>query len=176
MYKKIIILVFIICSTFVVNAQSFKKNDLLIDFGAGFGGSWFTEIEAKPIFNISVENGIVKMSNFISLGIGVFGSSFSYYNGEDEYSLSIIAVKPIFHFAFFNSKTFDFYAGSLVGMAYYQEQTYVGSKLFSHDYIVPYTNILIGARWMLKDNFGLFAELHSFVPVITGGVTLKLGN
>ncbi len=114
------------------------------------------------------------MSDFVTLGVGAFGSYFSIYSGEGEYSSSVIAVKPVFHFDFFNSRNFDFYAGGLLGMIYYQEHTYVSNTFFTNDYIVYYTNILIGTRWMLKDNFGLFVELHGFVPIITGGVTLKL--
>ena len=113
------------------------------------------------------------MSNYTTLGIGAYASYYSLYSEEDAYSLSAIAVKPVFHFAFFNSSKFDFYAGGLAGMIYYQEQVHVGNGIFTNDYIVPYTDILIGTKWMLKDNFGLFAELHGFIPNNIGGVTLK---
>ncbi len=174
MYKKIIISVFVICSIFVADAQTFKKDDLLIDLGAGFGESWFTQIKAKPMFNISIENGILNMSNFASLGIGVYGSHYNAYYEKDEYLTSVIAVKAVLHFTIFNSRKFDFYAGSLDGIIFNQSHYYIGNILFSDDTIMPYTNILIGSRWMLKDNFGVFAELHSFYPLITGGVTIKL--
>ena len=166
MYKKIIILVFVICSTFVVNAQSFKKNDLLIDLGAGFGESWFTEIKAKPIFNISVENGIVKMSNFATLGIGAFGYSNNSKIEEDEFLSTVIAAKIIFHFTFFNSKKIDFYAGEGIGIFFYQHHYYLGNKLYLDDGILPYWSVIIGTRLMVNDRLGFFAELHQKAPLL----------
>ncbi len=173
MYKKKIILVFVICSTFVVNAQNFKKDDLLIDLGSGFGESWFTKIKAKPTFNVSVETGIVEITNFATLGIGAYGYSNNNKIGEDEFSSTVIAAKSILHFTFFNSKRIDFYAGESIGIFFYQHNYYLGNKLYFDDGILPYWSVIIGTRFMVNDKFGFFAELHQKAPLINGGITIK---
>ncbi len=176
MFKKIMILVAVVLTTYSLNAQMFQKGDKALNVGIGIGSSYGHSLAPIPSFNASFEAGIVDIPNVGVVGVGGFGSfrtSWSNYSSyKYTYTRTIAAARGVFHLGFFDTGDFDLYAGLNAGLRFWS-YSYTNSyatggsgSTFIHDEF-------IGARWIPNDKFGFFAELGYGISTLKAGVTLK---
>lgn len=141
MIKKIVLSVFLFFFVFSSYGQSaFNKGDMGINLGMSLGS---INDKYYPAANASFEMGffpIGKKAGVIS--IGAYSDMFF----TDDGMKPTLSARGIFHLGFLNTKKFDVYGGLGTGFGLYEDGEF-------------YFEEFAGGRIMLKDNFGIFAEV-----------------
>ena len=167
-----------------------NKGDIMMNVGIGFGFPEYDEYNygyefgfgIMPSINVSGEVGlfptgeigIVTLGGIVSAGSSKYKGYF--YDGK-AFSMEVI-FRGAWHLSIWNNTDWDVYAGLGMGMRYNSIKftTNAGTNdLESSRGSSFVVSEFIGARYMMKENFGFFGEFTngeiSFTKV---GVTFKL--
>jgi hypothetical protein len=164
------------------NAEStFVKGDKALNLGIGFGstlysGSYITG-KFPPIsasFEVGVADNILEKG---TIGVGGYLGYTSYkwdYSGWGyKYTNIIIGPRGSFHYPLVNK--LDTYTGILLGYNIATAKEF-GTSI-GYDYNASSGGIVwswfLGARYYIKDNFGVMAELGYGIAYLNLGVSLK---
>lgn len=142
--------------------QSYEKGDNLLNIGVGLGGGI-----GIPI-GISYEHGF---SDKISGGVYV---GYSGNVGITNWTYMLGAARASYHFDF-NVDKLDPYLGAMIG---YQYITIDGKSLNDMLPAAMRPNLFLwgghaGARYLLSEKFGVFAEVGYGLANLNAGVTFK---
>ena len=152
MIKKTLLTVSVMFCILTVNAQAFSKGSICLNLGLGFGFIG----DLTPAAHFSGEIGVIPVSN---VGIVSFGGNADINVADFSDVKTHLAFRAAFHLGFLDTKKFDIYAG-------------IGSGIRLYDHPVPvYFDEFVGARMMIKTNFGLFIETGYGATSIKGGIT-----
>ena len=179
----------------VMSMNSFAQNnvmnegDLLMNAGIGFGVFVYDDpvyqetnsVGSMASFSISGEYGMFPTGKvgIVSLGgiIGMGSGKSTEYNYDVKRFSTDIQFRGAWHLSAWDNSMWDVYAGLGSGVRI-NSTKYTNNLVPGHDSDDSSTDFTIsqflGARWMMKDNFGLVGEVSfgelSFVKV---GCTLK---
>jgi hypothetical protein len=177
--KKVFVVVFLLAfflttSTFKANAQTFRKGNLLVNAGLGFGyfNSTLPGRAGLPVgATVNVEYSImdeIAVGGYVAFTRG----SYDYYNNvnNDRYYWNSVdvGVRGSFHFAELlrvREKKFDPYAGVMLGFAN-RSADYLG-----HTWVRG--GVFVGARYFFSPNFGAYGEAGYGVHPITLGLSFR---
>lgn len=179
--KKISFILALVVMGFMAQAQHvFDKGTLAFNAGIGvLSADGFI-----PSINVSGEYGMFPTGDvgLISLG-GIVAYKYSTYSynglwGDDNYNYSQFTIGPrvIWHLHTFASDKYDAYGGVGFGLRMYSDYVWDGYyDLEKKAKASPYGEMFVGGRMMLKDKFGLFAEVgYGTLSAVKFGVTLKM--
>lgn len=176
--KKIILIICFSLFAFTVKAQHvFEKGDLMFNAGLGL----FSYDGFVPSIFISGEYGSIPTGDIgvVSFG-GIMAYKYSTYNWgiysyDDNYHQFVIGPRGIWHLHVFESDKWDAYGGAGFGVRIHSEYEWDGSDIVRKGKVSPYGELFVGGRMMIKENFGLMAEMgYGTLSVIKFGVTLTL--
>jgi hypothetical protein len=186
MIKRIFVVI-LITATVISTSQAqdvFKNGDLAVNAGIGIGWGYggyvgVSGLVPVPSVNLSVEAGIIEIPEVGVVSVGGFGSfrhtwaNSTYY--DYTYNSGALALRGAFHFGFFDTGGFDLYAGIHTGVRFSSYTYDDDDDLFDYsDSDVDFLHDLFaGARYMMSDNFGFFAEAGYGVSYLKAGITLK---
>lgn len=189
MKKQLLIILITLLSvpTFSQN-NVMNKGDIIMNAGVGFGSPQYNDYSygnnfgfgIMPSLNVSGEIGlfptgevgIVTLGGIVSAGSSKFKGF--YYDGK-AFSLEVL-FRGAWHLSIWNNPDWDVYAGIGTGIRYNT------IKYTSHGSVdLPNNNgtnfiisEFIGARYMMKENFGFFGEFaNGEVSFTKIGVTFK---
>ncbi len=157
----------------------FNKGGLALNAGIGvLSGNGFI-----PSINVSGELGILPTGDIGLLSVGAIVaykySTYSYSLWDESYNYNQIAFGPraIWHLQTFKSEKWDAYAGAGFGFRTWSD--YVINNDFTDlerkTRLSPYGEAFVGGRMMLKNGFGLFAEVgYGTLSSIKFGATFML--
>jgi hypothetical protein len=175
------VVVFFTLTQLVAQEPSYSKGDKALNLGIGFGSTWYSGTyyhSSVPPVSASLEFGVA--DNILEKGVIGVGPYFGYssykwdYSGWGyKYTNLIIGVRGNFHYPLANK--LDTYVGLLIGY------NVVSSKEFGtpvgYDYSASSGGIrsagYVGARYLFKPSFGVFAELGYGVTYLNVGVALR---
>jgi len=190
MLKKLILSAAVLFAVLSINAQqSFNTGDKALNAGIGLGwgyGSGYIGINTLapiPSFNASFEVGIFEIENAGVISLGGFASfrrtwddgSIAGYHYRYEYNNAVLAARGVFHLNFLNTDVFDVYGGIHSGLrfsGYTYEYDYENFTESDND-IHFIHDLFVGARYMMSQKFGFFAEAGYGISYLKGGITLK---
>ena len=161
-------------SQYVFNKGGFALN-------AGIGA--LSSAGFIPSVNVSGEFGIFPTGDIglISVGgiVAYKYSTYSYtlWNDSYHYSQFVVGPRAIWHLQTFTSDKFDAYAGVGFGIRLWSDYVLNNSltDLEKRAKVSPYGEVFVGGRMMLKNKFGLFAEVgYGTLSAIKFGVTFML--
>jgi hypothetical protein len=165
--------------------ETFSQGDKVVNLGIGLGsyiGLSGADFSTPPISlsgEYCVKDGLI--NDRASIGIGGYlaytGSKLSYGGSKNDYGwwyhYVIVGARGAFHFMV--SPKFETYGGVMLGynitkLSWYGDSDYemdadAGST-------VAYSTF-VGARYLFKENFGVFAEVGYGIDAIELGVSLK---
>lgn len=165
---------------FIVNGQTFKKGDKVLNLGVGFGGygpSGYGIV--TPSASASFEVGIKDSdSNKGSLGIGGYLGYASYnqngnYVGNNYWTVNriLIGARGAYHFPL--ADKLDTYAGITVGYISRSWKWNGAVNRTDHPSRTPFSSdLFIGGRYYFSDKFGMMGEL-AFSAYLTLGISMK---
>lgn len=184
-----------LCSAFTANtsqAQDWDEGHIAVSAGTSFGAySWrlssqYSRLSSSLPLYASVEYGAIE-----DLGVGVYGGiqtqRYRFDNGifdsEYDYSLLSFGIKATYHFTnLINSELdggvpseVDIYASAYAGptIGTWSRRDAFGAEL-SNTFSLNFSPV-IGIRYMLAKNFGVYAEAgRGALGYFSGGLTLKL--
>lgn len=185
MRKVILMTALIMMAGLAGMAQSFEKGSQAVNIGIGLGPGWRSgSLGFSFGVNGSYEYGIVEvpmgstLTGVVGVG-GIAGAGFSgaTYGLVDNYSSInyFVAARGNYHFIFHDD--FDPYASVLIGFHGYSDKwkgdgpeppktTYSGGDFRA--------GVVVGARYLFSDKFGVYAELGYLLHVFNAGITYKL--
>lgn len=189
MRKLILTLSAILVAIVGLQAQHvFDKGDMAINAGIGLVGSYgfYPSIEAS--FEMGViptgEVGLVSFGGEVGWKYSKYSWDYDWYDNYDfdyHFHQFIIGGRAAWHLHTFESDKYDVYGGVGIGLKIWTDKSY--DYDYNHDKYIEtvdsrsdvYGQVFVGGRMMLKDNFGIFAELgYGPISSIRAGVTLKL--
>jgi hypothetical protein len=180
--KKATVIVFLLALSlttfnFEASAQTFRKGNLLVNAGLGFGyfNNSLPGRAGLPVgATVNVEYSImdeIAVGGYVAFTRG----SYDYYdynnniNDERYYWNSVdVGIRGSFHFAELlrvREKKFDPYAGVMLGFAN-RSADYLG-----HTWVRP--GVFVGARYFFNPNFGAYGEAGYNVHPITLGLSFR---
>jgi hypothetical protein len=173
--KKLLLLTILGFFAYTLQAQHvFNNGDKMINAGIGLlssdglipsiNGSF--EIGAIPTGDV----GVVSFGGIAAFQLG----SYSYIGYSDSYLVFHVGPRAAWHLHVFESDKWDAYAGIGFGLRVRSGYTdYWGYH--SNGYVGGYGEGFIGGRMMMKDNFGLFAEMgYGTLSAFKFGITMGL--
>lgn len=189
MLRRIISLGLLVASlmTSCINLQAqgaVKKGDFIINAGVGvfspftyaIYGSLGYKGSLLPAFQLSGES-IIGDIEKIDIGVGAsLGFQHAYYNNNNYHWRSnnvFVGFRAIAHFGnLLDWKKGDLYAGLQFGprIRFDTDNGYNDNRTS----LYFYNSYLVGARYFLKPNFGLFAEVGYDIAYLKAGISLKL--
>lgn len=185
-----------------LNAQSFKKQQMDINFGIGIGNTFIQSGATKvfPAISTSFDYGI---TDAISVGayLGYAGATYNYYgrnwcpsgNGNGnafgnyfdytdtyKWKFSIVGIRGAYHFTkFIPAEKLDLYAGIMLG-ANFAQSTYSTNDpcdghiaATAHKYGGFVGTGYLGLRYRFTENIGVFTELGYGITYATLGLNLR---
>ncbi len=182
-----ILLVFIVLSNSVANAQYVVKGTNVVSAGIGIGSAigTYTHSSQTPGFSIQYERGIWEIPGpgVISLGGYLGTKSFrnKQYGYTQNWNYTVIGVRGAYHYndlKRFNNKfldKLDVYGGVMVSfnILHYSDDFPAGS-VYNHDYnSAPGASLFVGGRYFITNNFAVYSELGYGVSILNVGVSLK---
>ncbi len=196
MFKKLLLSVFVLFAVLSLNAQTnFQKGDMALNAGIGLGWGYssgyagITGLAPIPSFNASFEVGMFDIPDVGVISLGGFASfrrtwdnaSYVTYNYDYTYTNTILAARGVFHFGFFDTGGFDLYAGIHSGVRIsnysydidYADNTYIQDYIETDSDVNLVHDVFVGARYMMSDKFGFFAEAGYGISYLKAGITLK---
>ena len=178
--KKIYLVSLLMVIGLVGQSQNvFNKGGLALNAGIGvLSGNGFI-----PSINVSGELGIFPTGDVGLLSVGAIVaykySTYTYSLWDDSYNYNqfVIGPRAIWHLHTFQSDKWDAYAG--VGFGFRVWSDYVLNNDFTDierkARLSPYGEAFVGGRMMLKNGFGLFAEVgYGTLSSIKVGATFML--
>lgn len=150
-----------------------------------------------PAFSISYEQAIPKKLGPGFLGLGVYlGYQGSYYQNNDYYynknnqnyyykqsfGNTFIAARAAYHLDALTFEKGEIYFGAVLGLriqTYRFESNspdpdvYLYSNQYNHTTIYPGYSFLVGGRYYLSKNVGLFGEFGYGISLFTAGLSIK---
>lgn len=153
MIKKVILSAAILLSILTVNAQAFTAGSKGFNLGAGFD----LFAASDPAIHFSGEIGVIPIS---TVGTISFGANTDIIFVDFDDVRTHLAFRAAFHLGFLNTNKFDVYAGIGSGVRLYDSRN--NSPVYFDEFI--------GARMMLRENFGLFLETGYGATSIKAGV------
>lgn len=181
--KSLLLIVSLILSAYIADAQMFKKGDGVLNLTLGIGNAlnyWGNYSTTIPPLAVSYETGILdNVLDVGSIGIGgYFGfvSGKSSYLGYDYYKYTNIVIGPrgTFHYPFVDK--LDTYAGLMIAYNIVRSK-WIGQGT---DLDLGNTNSglissgFIGARYYFNENVAGVAELGWGVAYFNIGVAVKI--
>ena len=181
--KKVLLFIAVALMSSGSFAQSnvMNKGDWMMNIGAGVSngpGYQGYSYGFMPSFNFSMEVGLFPTGDvgIVTLGgiADVGFSSYDHYNGwRSKYFSTEVLFRGAWHLSVWNNTDWDVYAGVDTGIRF---NSYSYDNSYADDY--KDTDFVVGAfaggRWMMKESFGLFAELAtSEIAFAKFGVTFK---
>lgn len=183
--KKILFVAFMmISSLFIVNAQTVRRGDKIVNIGVGV--ATYNRNIVFPPLSVSLDYGVKDrlFDNKSSLTLGGYVGYYS--NRSDEYirdghsyrwrySNFLIGFRGALHYEFLSQ--LDTYVGAMLGY------NIVTSKFYSTGAVVPDraasgsgTDIsaFLGAKYYFTRKFALFGEVGYGISAVRLGVTFKL--
>jgi hypothetical protein len=180
--KKISFILALVVMGFMAQAQHVFDNGNMA-FNAGLG--LLSADGFIPSINVSGEMGIFPTGDVGLISVGAIiaykYSTYSYSSVwlDENYNYSQFTIGPraIWHLHTFASDKWDAYGGVGMGIRAYSvyDWDYEYSDLKKKAKVAPYGEMFVGGRMMLKDKFGLFAEVgYGTLSAVKFGVTLKM--
>ena len=165
-----------------------NKGDFMMNIGLGIGSPTYSEYSygydygfgIMPSITVSGEYGMFPTGDIgiVTLGgIASIGTSKStgYYYNSNAFSTELL-FRGAWHLSVWNNPTFDVYAGVGTGVR-------INSIKYTSNNGTNYENSngtnfviseFVGARWMMKENFGLFGEFtNGEISFTKFGITFK---
>ena len=180
--KKVYLILSLVVMGFMTQAQHvFDNGNLALNAGLGaLSADGFI-----PSINVSAEMGIFPTGDVGLLSVGAIiaykYSTYSYSSIwlDENYNYNQITIGPraIWHLHTFTSDKWDVYGGIGMGLRVYSEYDWDSDSydLERKAKVAPYGELFVGGRMMLKEKFGLFAELgHGTLSAIKFGITYKM--
>jgi hypothetical protein len=169
--KKLIVTLFCLLSTGLIQAQEFENKGNYATFGLGneFFSSPVDNSFAVGSFIFNYERGISEVIGIGRIGIGAT-VGYSYFSGSHEgisadgSKLTVIA-RGTYHFEF-NVPKMDVYAGVGAG------GQFSNSDYFGRKFKMPH-QIFAGIRYFFKPTFGVYGEFGHGSSVLNGGVVIS---
>ncbi len=187
--KSLLLIVSLVLSFYIADAQTFKKGDGVLNLTIGFGSGLYTGggyTSSFPPVAASFEVGVV--DNVLDKGtIGVGGYigyasakwEASYYGGDTygyKYTNIVIGPRGTFHYPFLDQ--LDTYAGLMIGYNIVSSKwTGSGSSMFGNTTATGsglITAGFIGARYYFNEKIAGLAEIGWGVAYFNIGVAFKL--
>ncbi|NOY49365.1 MAG: hypothetical protein GXO88_02175 [Chlorobi bacterium] len=179
MKKLYLVLSLVLIGAIAQSQNVFNKGGYALNAGIGLlSGNGFI-----PSLNISGEVGIFPTGDVGLLSVGGILAykystyTYSWWNQNYNYHQMVIGPRAIWHLQTFESKKWDAYAGIGFGLRTWSEYVLNNdlSDLERTARVSPYGEAFVGGRMMLKDKFGLFAELgYGTLSSIKFGATFML--
>jgi hypothetical protein len=186
----IFFLLFLITSS-NIHGQNYKEGSIVVNAGIGILSSinYYTGFGVKrtPVLSFTGEYGLMKLGPGI-LGVGLaFGyqsASYTYdagiYYYKDRWTTTMFGARATWHPDILNSDKYDVYGIAQLSFdhfgyrftsndPYYDRYSYGSSSLSS--YVRPY--LMVGARYYLSKNFGVFSELGYDISYLKLGLVIK---
>jgi hypothetical protein len=172
------IALFFSLSQLETSAQQFRKGDLMINAGLGFGYAYTNDLRGGTGLPVGII-GNVEYSIFdeISIGgyIGFTRGRYDYYGNRQRYHYNVldIGARGSFHFAKLmrlKEKRFDPYAGVLLGFTNRSADGVVDD--YDDTWVRP--GVFVGARWFFSPGFGAYAEAGYGIHPFSIGLTFRL--
>ena len=183
--RNLLIISLLFCGIITIQAQTFKKGDLVGDLTIGLGSTLYTGVgytSSIPPLAIAADYGIV--DNVFDKGtIGIGGligyssagwSNNSYgYNYGWNYTYIVIGPRGTLHYPFIDK--LDTYAGLLVGYNIVSvSATGTAGTYGSAAGSAAIFAFFVGARYYFTDKFAVMAELGTGFAYLNLGISLKL--
>lgn len=178
MKKLLLLLLVAVFSLTQLNAQAFKKGDMVGNLGVGFG--WYGYgfgATSLPAFSLSLEKGITDIANVGPLSIGgIVGFKHASYLTDYAWNDIIIAARGAIHYDLFKNEKVDTYGGVALGvrMQTYSHPAYVGYDSGKTHYTNGLFALYIGGRYYFTNKLAAFGELGYGLGYLTLGLSFKL--
>lgn len=166
----------------------FNKGDMAINAGIGLVASYGFYPSVEASFEMGViptgDVGLVSFGGEIGWKYSKYSWDYDWYNSSDldyHFNQFIIGGRAAWHLHTFQSDKYDVYGGLGLGARFWTDKSY--GYDYNYDDVIEsidsrvdiYEEIFVGGRMMLKNNFGIFAELgYGPISAIRAGITLKL--
>jgi hypothetical protein len=199
--KKIIFSI-LACFTITAQAQSYQKEQVDFNLGAGLINPYFNSgnyyypspgwsHSSLPLFNVSGEYGItdaIGIGGYIGYSrattsyTGIFdnGSGSYYYTDTYKWSFTVMGVRGAYHFAeMIDNDKLDVYIGGMFGFNLARGTYTSTDRYIAHNYSHPDShvglayNVFAGCRYHFSEMFGVFGEVGYGVSVFNIGITYK---
>ena len=178
-------------NTVNLHAQSFNEGSIAVNGGIGILSSinyyaGYT-IKRTPVISVSAEYGVKKIGpGILGLGLAFGYQSASYtdnagsYYYKDKWTTTLFGLRGTYHPDFLNTDKYDVYGVLQLsfdhfGYSFTTNDPYINSNLYGQNtlssYVRPY--FLLGGRYYVSKNFGVFSELGYDISYLKLGITLK---
>jgi hypothetical protein len=196
--KKLFSVLILLSLVFPITSQTaFNVGNIGVNAGVGVGWPYgyglaaIDDLSPVPSINLSGEYGVFEIPSVGVISVGAFASyrkatdsgterilTYS-YDYEYSYVNTILALRGVFHFGFFDTGGFDLYAGIHTGvrLSSYDYETESAGLPINYDdsgsnsYFIH--DIFAGGRYFLSDNIGFFSEIGYGISFFKIGVTFK---
>lgn len=179
MKKFYLVLSFVLIAAFAQSQNVFNKGGFALNTGIGLlSGNGFI-----PSVNVSGEFGVFPTGDVGLLSVGGIVAykystyTYSWWDQSYNYHQFVIGPRAIWHLQTFESKKWDAYAGLGAGLRTWSEYVLNNdlSDLEQAARVSPYVEAFVGGRMMMKDKFGLFAEVgYGTLSSVKFGITFML--
>ncbi len=165
--------------------QMFKKDDLDVSVGLGFGSPWISSGYSTilPPSRVSAEYGLRDDWGPGVFGVGGFVGATAYkyrysmygYEYGYNYFTVMIAARAAYHYTFVDK--LDTYAGSHLGFKITSSKDKSDNTYYDlsdpEDSFVPVLDFFAGAKYYFSDTFAAYAEVGSGIAYFNMGISLK---
>jgi hypothetical protein len=184
--KRILLMIVVVCfalTSVVAQEPTFLKGDKVLNIGLGLGSTWYSGSFYQgqvPPLSASLEFGVVdNVLEEAVIGIGPYVGYSSYkYEYLDwgwKYSNIIVGVRGNLHYPL--ADKLDTYAGLLLGYRILTAKEF-GTSPGGYDYSASSSGVAtagyVGARYYLKESFGLMVELGYGITYLNLGIALRM--
>lgn len=186
-YLKLALLGIIVCvsaSITFAQDQMFKKDDLDVSVGLGFGSPWISSGYSTilPPSRVSVEYGLRDDWGPGVFGVGGFVGATAYkyryewagYEYGYNYFAVMVAARAAYHYTFVDK--LDTYAGSHLGFMVTTSSDVSDNNYYDvepDDSFVPVLDFFAGAKYYFTNTFAAYAEVGSGIAYFNMGVSFK---
>ena len=173
--KKLLIVPLLALFAFTAQAQHvFDNGDKMLNAGLGF----FSYDGFIPSINASFEIGAIPTGDVGVISFGGIAAfqigSYDYSGYGSNYTVFVVGPRASWHLLTFDSDKWDVYGGIGFGLRMRSGyDDYWGDHIGGH--VGGYGEGFVGGRMMMKDNFGLFAEMgYGTLSSIKFGITITM--
>ncbi len=178
--KKFYLVLTLLLSTIVVQAQTVERGDFLFNAGVGIGNSKSVKPNFVPVaasIMYVVKDNLFDSRSALSIGpyVNYYGAKHSINNVDHNMSNFVFGLRGTSHYNAFGK--FDLYTGLFAGYekAYYSnkidDKQSKGIDENNGEFVVA---AYVGARYFFSKHFAAFAELGYGVSTAELGLTISL--